>query len=311
MQLYFILFIIGSLILTVIANIDLKSDIMKKREQQTENLYSENRLMKKLEELIEEKISYRTKSKIEKFYLQAGLKTTFIRHVFISIISAIVCFVSVTVFMNNLFLGFAFLFIGYFLPYQAVSFLRNKRLALLDNQIGAFMKMVIKRYETTKDFALALRLTTTEFEGEYPLYTDLEATVNNLDAGMSTEDALSFLALSTGNKFLVRLADYYSIVADIGTEHARKNILNQAHIQFVEDRKIKRFAKKEIAEPVKNSYMVIVATPLCAAFQALSNPDYLPFMTQQQAGKIGTTVIAFILFGAIWFVNAKVGAPLD
>jgi tight adherence protein B len=213
--------------------------------------------------------------------------------------------------MNNPILALIFLFVGYMIPKQVITLLKNRRVGLMEKQIGSFMQMVIKRYETTRDFGKALELSTVEFKGEEPLYTELRKTVLDISLGMPVTEAMDGLARRTGNKFMGRLSDYYKIASAIGTDDIRKKLLTQAFQQFEENRKAKQTMKKELSTVVREAYIMLASIPMFAVYQILTNDKYIDFMTNTLMGKIGSVVIVCIFMGAVWFVNNKISAPLD
>ncbi|PLS19685.1 hypothetical protein CVD28_04535 [Bacillus sp. M6-12] len=281
------------------------------RKQQSSNILRENVLKKRLEKYNEEKVKFSKRYAIETLSLQAGFKLSYTEYRMITIGSAIVFALLVGILMNNPILGVLFALIGYILPKEVITFLKNRRVALLEKQIGPFMQMVIKRYETTKDFGKSLELTMVEFKGEEPMYSEIRQTVLEVNVGVPVGEAMDNMGRRTGNKYMVRLADYYKIASSLGTEEIRKKLLNQAYQQYEENRKTKSVMKKELAGPKNEAYIMLACIPMFAIYSALTNDTYIDFMINTSTGKIGTAVIASIFMGSIWFVNSKIGAPLE
>lgn len=281
------------------------------RKQQSANLLRENVLKKRLEQYTEEKVKYSKRYDIETLCLQAGFNLSYAEYVMISIATAIVSVLSVSLLMNNPLLGLVFALIGYMIPKQVITFLKNRRITLMEKQIGPFMQMVIKRYETTKDFGKSLELTLVEFKGEEPMYSEIRQTVLDMNVGVPVGESMDNMARRTGNKYLARLADYYKIASSLGTEEIRKKLLNQAYKQFEENRKAQLTMKKELAGPKNEAYIMVACIPGFALYNAMTNDDYINFMTNTLTGQIGTTVITLVFLGSIWFVNKKIGAPLE
>lgn len=288
-----------------------KKDRIRERNLQLKSLLRENVLKKKLESYVEEKVKVSKRYEIETLYLQAGIRLNYTEHVMISSVSSLFCALFAIFVLNNPLLMILFAVIGYFFPKQVVSWMKNVRIEKMDKQVGPFMQMVIKRYEVTKDFSKALELTTDEFKGEEPLYKELKQAVLDLRLGMSIVDALQGLARRTGNPFLKRMADYYEVSLQVGTEDVRKKLLNQAYLQYKENQDVKRFMKRELAGVKREAYILTGSIPLFVVWQAMSNPDYIEFMTQTFIGKVGTAVILSVFFGSLWFVANKISAPLD
>lgn len=299
-------------ILTVImyADFGFKSKLSM-RKSQAQGMLKENVLKKKLEEIANEKVKYSKRYKIETMCLQAGFKLSYVEFVVLGLISSVIIGGTVGTIMNNPILGVMFLFIGYLAPGQVVCLLKNRRITILENQIGAFMKMFLKRLEATKDAKKSLNLTMNEFAGEQPMYGELKEAVLEIELGVPINDAFDNLARRTGNKYMYRLSDYYKISSHIGTEEVRKSLLEQAYVQFEENRQAKRFMKKELAGPVREAYVMLASIPMFALYQIMTNKDYVTFMINDPMGKIGTSAIVGVFVGCVWFVNAKIGAPIE
>ncbi|WCK56927.1 hypothetical protein PP175_27325 (plasmid) [Aneurinibacillus sp. Ricciae_BoGa-3] len=312
MGLYVVIFIVLMLITILIRNMNGKSDsVIDRRKQQSKNILRENVLKKSLERFSEQKVKFSKRYAIETLCLQAGYHLSYAEYLMMSIGSAIGVAILVGIIMNNPLLAIMFLVIGYMLPRQVITFLKNKRVKMMERQIGPFMQMVIKRYETTRDFSKSLKLTLDEFVGEEPMYSEIKQTVLEIQVGVPVGEAMDNMARRTGNKYMARLADYYKIASSLGTDEIRKKLLTQAYSQFEENRKAKASMKKELAGPVREAYIMLGSIPMFAIYQIMTNDTYVSFMTQTSTGRIGTAVISAVLMGSIWFVNAKIGAPLE
>lgn len=287
------------------------SGTLQKRKKQSTNLLRENIIKQKIEKIAEERVRYSKRYAIETLCLQAGMPISYSEYLMISGASGIVVAILVGILMNNPILAIIFLIIGYMLPKQFITMMKNRRITLTEKQIGSFMQMTIKRYETTRDFGKALELTTSEFKGEEPLYTELSKTVLEINLGKTVSEAMDGLARRLGNKYMARFADYYKIASSIGTDDIRKKLLAQAFEQFEENRKAKQTMKKELSSVVREAYIMLGSIPMFAAYQIMTNDKYIDFMTNTFMGKIGSVVIIAIFMGAVWFVNNKISAPLD
>lgn len=288
-----------------------RNQVLEGRKKQSSNILRENVLKKRLEEYSEKKVKFSKRYAIETLALQAGFKLTYVDFVLISFASMIAMTVIVSAIMHSIIIGFCFGLLGYLLPKEIMVFLKNRRLVRMEKQVGPFMQMVIKRYDTTNDFGKALALTLEEFKGEEPMYSEIKQTILELEVGVPTSEALDNMARRTGNKYIERLADYYKIASTLGTEEIRKNLLNQAYLQYEENQEIKRNMKKELAGPKNEAYIMLASIPGFAVYQSITNDDFIPFMTQTTTGQIGTVVISAIFLGCLWFINKKISAPLD
>ncbi|MBP1308766.1 tight adherence protein B [Paenibacillus sp. 1182] len=281
------------------------------RKEQSKNLLRENVLKQRIEQIAEGRVRYSKRYGIETLCMQAGFPLTYAEYLMISVASGLIVAIFVGMVMNNPILGIIFLFVGYMIPKQVITLRKNRRVVMMEKQIGSFMHMVIKRYETTREFSKALELSTIEFKGEEPLYTELRKTVLDISLGKPVTDAMDSLARRTGNKYLARFSDYYKIASAIGTDEIRKKLLEQAYTQFEENRVNKQTTKKELATVVREAYIMLVSIPMFAIYQVMTNDNYIGFMTGTFLGKVGSVIIIGVFMGAVWFINNKISAPID
>lgn len=310
---FIILYVAAMLILIFLYHYEGKSDTGMKgfRRGQIQRLIKSNAILNKFENSIKEKTKPSTRRKIQMMIEQAGMNMTYEEFVTTSILSSIVIALIFGITLKNVLLGIVFAVIGYFVPNQVISFFKNKRLLLLEKQIGSFMNMSISRYENVRDFNKVLRLVEKEFKGEEPIHTEIVKTIREIDVSVPVSTALKNMADRTGNKYMKRFSSYYNIASEVGTETVRHDLLAQAFTQFEEDYKLKRELKQEIAGPVSEAYIMIGAVPAFAIYQVFTSDGYIAFMTGTTMGRIGTTVILSTLILVTWFVNVKLGAPLD
>lgn len=288
-----------------------KENSISRRKKQTVNMFRENIIKDKLDEILKEKVKASKRNSIEDKIIQAGFNISFTEFVMISLFSGIIIGILFGTVMTNPLLGLMFIIIGFLTPYQVIMFIRNRRIALIEKQVGAFMQMAIKRYENTRDMYKALQMTANEFKGEEPIGTEIEKAVLEIELGIPVSEALENLAKRTNNQYLDRFAAYYGVAAEVGTDDLRRDLLTQAYNQYEENKQLKRMLKKEISGPVRDAYVMIITAPLFALYQIAMNKDYINFMTKTTTGRIGTTGIIGVLILVIWFVNAKIAAPLD
>lgn len=281
------------------------------RKGQLKDRLSENVLRKKLDSMLEQKVKVSKRRQIELLAVQAGFKFSYGDITAIRVVLAGIFFLTISLVLNNPVLGLIFAFLGYSAPIQALDILKNKRVNALEAQVGPFLSMTLKRYESTKDLNQSLKLTAKEFEGEEPMYSELKSTILDIETGVETGLALKNLGIRSGNKYLKRFADYYEMSEFMGTDKDKYKLLSEALNQYEENRKMMLKLKKEISGPVREGYILIASVPAIALYQAFANEGYVEFMTQTSTGKIGSTVIISVLMGCIWFVNKKIGAPID
>jgi len=305
----FVIIMVGTFIVTLFERKDIS--VLDFRKNQVRDFVEKDTIKQRITDYTSKKIAFSKRSDIETLCMQAGYSWSYTDYVIRCSMFAIILALVVGIVFNNPFMGLLFFFIGYILPKQVLGHKKNKRLKDLNLQIGPFMYMAIKRYETTHDFAKAIDSTAIEFKGVQPLYSELQKTVADIAVKVPVSEALDNLAKRSGNRFIARLSDFYKIAAHLGTEEIRKNLLMQAYNQYEEDRQLKELLKKEISTPVNDAYILIGTVPAMMLFGAFIMPGYVDFMLHTTMGKIGMTGITLVVLLAIWFVNTKIASPID
>lgn len=300
--------IVGGILMNIISKED-KTKIIKKRRSSKD--LKGTQIGGSLAEKFNRDADVSKKFKIETLCMQAGYDFTYGEFKFISVVCAVIVPILVMIVMQNIFMAFVMIFLGYILPGQIVKILANNRVKKMEDQCGSFLRIVLERYKTSKDMAASIQNSLHDFFGCEPFYENLRQCVVDIQLGLPCEEALEALARRCGNKFLARFSDYYKITSDLATHESKYELLQQAFFQYEEERELKQLLKKEISGPVSESYIMVAATPAFMAWQALSNPDYLDFMLNTPTGQIGLTVIFVIVLLAIVFINAKIAAPID
>lgn len=285
--------------------------VLTMRKTQASSKLRENALKLKLERMVETKAKVSTKHMVETMCLQAGYKLTYGEFKLMSFTSAIVLPILVLVMTSNPILACLFILVGYMVPGQFIAFIKNKRLNMIEEQVGSFMNLVIERYKAQNDFPKSVKECLYDFKGQEPMYSEIRQTVLDIELGLTTTDAMDNLARRTGNKYLERLSNYYQIATTLGTSDARENLLGEAFQQFEENRKMKSTLKKEISGPVREAYIMVAAIPMLISYQIATSDSYVDFMLNTTPGKVGSAVICAIIMGSVWFINKKIGAPLD
>lgn len=285
--------------------------IKQLRQMQAVNL-RENSIMRKYEERLEEKVKFDKKYAIETIIMQAGFPKFSYAELKVLEYGVMTLFGILSFFvLENPILMLVLGVVGKMLPMQVFSFIANKRMGEMDKQVGSFIQLITERYRSHGDLAKSIEQTAPDFKGMEPMYSEIQRTILDVRVGTPTETAMKNLGRRTGNKFLVLFANYYSISATLGTEDARDRIVSQAWVQFNEDYKMKQTLREEIAGPKNEAYIMLAFVPMIIAYQIMTNPDYLPFMLNTDTGKMGTAGILAVLLGCLWFINKKIGAPLD
>ena len=281
------------------------------RKEQSKTSLRENAIKKALEQNFEDRASFSKKYKVETMCIQAGLKIKYGEYKIICLLSAIILPILCLSVLNNEYLAVVSFVLGFTIPSQVITMIKNRRTAILDKQVGSFLQMVTERYNNTKDFSKAIQDCVEDFKGAEPFYTELRDTVLDMQLGVSTSNALKGLADRTGNKYLSRLGDYYSLALKLGTPEARNTLLKQSFNQYNEDRKNKNELKMAISGPANEAYLMIAFIPCTMLYNAFTNESYIPFMTQTTLGKIGVAGIFAVIVGCLWVVNTKLSSPID
>lgn len=310
---YVIVYLVVMTSLSIAYNIDFgnKDKAFDRRKRQANLMQKKALLEEKIEDSIIQRVDVNKRRKVVSELRQAGIDVSYSEYVLFRIFTTIIFGILVGFFMSNIALAIVFAIVGFFIPHQIVMVIRNKRVATMEKQIGSFMNMLIKRYEMSKDMSQALKNTAKEFEGEEPLYSEINKTILEIDLGTPVVEGLENFAERIDNKYMRRFATYYENASSIGTESLRKNLLNQALLQYEESNSIKQELQKEISGPVQEAYIMICSVPVFAIWQSMSNEDYLYFYKHVTMGKISAAIMVGTLLLVTWFVHNKLGATIE
>ena len=264
-----------------------------------------------LKQLLDEKMDFKKKKKIERYLLQSGLNLNIVDLYIISIGSSLLMAILMGIVFNNIFLVFIFLIVGFMAPRQFIIAKGKKRKEKLNTQVGTFINVVVARYEMLNDFSEALRMSIEECHGQQPIESEIRKTVMDLDLGLSVNEALDNLTLRTGNKHIQKLTNNYRVASNIGTKEARKRLLGYVIDEYNQQTVSEAQLRRELKGPVMDAYLMCAMVPGVMIMQAFLTEGYVEFMTQETLGKIGMTIIVSVLIAGIWFINAKVSAPIE
>lgn len=288
-----------------------EKSILEMRKVQSTSSFRENQLKRKLEGLMESRVKKSKKNDVESICLQAGIEMSYGEYRLVGILAGVVMFIAILAGLHNIFMAVVLGVVGNFLPGQAIHFIRNRRVGKMEAQVGSFMRLVIERYTSTKDFAQALQACTGDFKGQEPMYTELRRASTDLNIGVPVNEVMKQLSKRVGNSYLARMTDYYEIASDLGTAETRQNLLKQALTQYEENRSMKSKLRNELNGPVHEAYIMVAMVPIIAVYMAMSTPDYKNFMLQTTMGQVAMTVMFIVIVGVIWFINKQIGKPLD
>lgn len=305
-------FVLISVVLTVLRNFDFKKkDKIELRKQQTKGMFKENVLSQKLDDSIKNRLDPKKYSDIEKFCLQAGFDLTVGEYYIIRILTCIILGSLVLVSSKNLFLGILFFIVGFILPKEILEAIKLKRIEKLNQQIGPFLDMVIKRYEVSGNMKTALKNTYEEFEDVEPMCSELKKTLVEIEVGEPVVDSLHNLSIRTGNKYLGRFADFYEMSRKAGTQETKENLLKQAYLQFMENEEIERVLKKELSKTVMELRLTVMMIPVFLIYMITSFDGYTDMIKTTKIGKIVITIAIGVFIFANWLIKKKILSPLD
>lgn len=311
MQFYTVIFFLSmSFCILLTYKMERKAHIKEQREESI-NRIDIKKMTNNLALSIEEQASFSKKKKAELMCARAGLKIGYGQYFIMCCLCAILLPIVLYVLLKNEYLMAVSFLLGFTVPSQVITIFANRRTAALDKQVGSFLQIVTERYSNTKDFSKALSDCVNDFKGSEPLYSELLDTTMEVKLGVSVNEALKNLALRTGNKYINRLADYYSLSIQIGTDDSRSTLLKQAYLQYEENRTVTNNLKASVAGPANEVYLMIGFIPLTMIYNSCTNPEYLTFITTTTMGKVGVALIFAVTLGALWLVNTKISAPLD
>ena len=309
------LFVLVMLILSVMTFMSRDDEgdenILEMRKRQSKSSLRELALKKKLEEMLEDRVEVSKKFETESRLFQAGLNLSYGEYRILTILLALLFPLTSLFVMKSIYQLPVLAIIGFFLPGQIVEFLRNRRLSVIEKQVGSFIKLSIERYSSHGDFGKALRDTTDDFKGNEPLYSELLRLKNDLDYGRPINEALRDLHRRVGNQYLLLFTEFYEIASSLGTKDARDGLMREVYKQYRDNEKIKSKLRKEIAGPKRESFVVLSAIPFVMIYQSFTSDSYLDFMLHTSTGQMGLTVILTIMLATFWFINKKIGAPIN
>lgn len=290
---------------------DEEKNLLEMRKKQSVSSLRENALKRRLESLVEERAKKSKRLEIEEMCMQAGFNWSYGEYKLVGYFTGIVLFIAVYAGMHNLVPAVVFAFIGVITPGQLIHAIRNARVSRLEKQIGSFMRLVIERYNSTKDFARAIQDSTEDFKGHEPMYSELKRASADLAIGVNATETMRKLAKRTGSKYLMRLADYYQIASELGTVETRQNLLKQVLLQYEKNRSIKSKLRNELNGPVREAYIMVAMVPIVGVYMATATDEYRDFFLKTTMGQTGLALVLLVLVFCVWFINRQIGKPLD
>lgn len=286
------------------------STIEELRSRQIKGL-RELSLKRKFEGVIEDKAKNEKKYAQKEQLLRAGLSDWSYGELAITKVGLALLAVFVSwVFVGNIVVTGVSAFVFYLLPGQLISMIANRRIGVMEKDIGVFIQLTIERYKVHGDFQKAVKQSSEDFRGQEPIYSEITTTILDFDVGTPTAEAIKKMGTRTGNKFISQLANYYEIASTIGTEASRDKIIGQAWENYNEDYKMKRQHEQEIDGPKKDAFIIVAALPLMMVYQASVDETYVDFFLNTTMGQFGLAAILIVTILSIIFINKKIAAPI-
>lgn len=284
---------------------------LRGRVEQLREFTENNAIKSKIEDYVTDTVKYDERKKLEQLIKQSGIKIGIADLYIMGIASALGLAVLSYAVLKNIFISFIMIVVGVMLPKQIITLIRNKRVKMLDVQIGTFLRMVIKRYHVLNNFPEAMKLTLGDFVGEEPLCSEIKKTIADIDLGCSVGDALDDMGKRTANKYIKLLANNYKASVDIGTQEMREKLLDAVVKKYDKDYMNKSKLKREINGPVFEGFLIMLIVPAAFLMQASFDSTYVDFMLNNWMGKVSMAAVAMLLSLSSWIIVNKVGAPLD
>lgn len=288
-----------------------RGELSKKVDRKSLKRMRELAIKQKLEAELVSHTKISARYKYQKLANQAGTRLSFGEY-------KLICFACATllpfisyIFMKNIYLSLALIVVGWIFPGQVLTSIRNRRIGLLDRQVESFMELFVERYKLTQSPSIALEGCTQDLAGQQPLYSELQRALSELDTGDPVLEVFQRLSERTGNKYLIRMSTSLKMAEDIGTSDARDMLLTKALQQYRQNKTLRNVLKERIEGPKRESMILLIAVPMVVLYQTISSPGYVDFMLHEKTGKIGCVVILLSCMGSMWFINKKIGAPID
>lgn len=307
----------GVLLVSILIKILFKKDenedvpnLKVNRKSQFKNFNQGSAIRSRLDLYVEKEMKYETKKKTELLLKQAGSKKTISDLYIESVLTAVVGATVIGVALKNPMAAIAFFIIGISLPKNIILLKRNKRVGVLDNQIGSFIRMTVKRYYVTNRFVEAMEAAMLDFGGQEPITSEIKQTLSEVELGTPVAEALENMSSRTQNSYMKLFANNYRVANNIGTQEMKERLLDGVINKFEKDIKLKSRLKRELSQPVLEGFLMLLIIPITFVMQSIYDREYIDFMINNPLGKIALAGVILLLGASIWLLVYKVGAPL-
>lgn len=287
-----------------------KKDHLSRRKEQSKQMLDENLTKAKIHGLINKATKPSMRRKTEALIAQAGLNIKFEDFIVLSVGVGVLLGFIVGYALRNILMGGGLLILGFFIPTQILGIKKSKRIHKLDDQIGIFMQIATKRYESTHSMYSALTETARELEGEEPIHYELEKTISEIDLTGDSYGALQSLAKRTESKDLEKFAAYHGVTLEGGTNEEKVYIQSQAYKQYEANRAMNRKSKKEV-KGIVNTIYLLAAAGLIFMIGQFANEEFVHTIKYTKLGQVGIFIVFLIYFFCMYFTNKKINSPLD
>lgn len=259
----------------------------------------------RIEENIKRHMKETKISKLHTLYLQAGFKFSLFNHVVISLISMFLLGVLSYVFFKNEIISLAVFAYGFTLPSQILTTIKNHRAEKLEDQIISFMQMNNARYRVAGTIPDAFMQCREDLSKVQPIGKILEDCCYMFNAGVSEEEVLRIFAIKCNSRFAEIYVNFLINSRDINSYDAKQQLLKKSETKAIRQRDLKRLQRNKLRSNKKACYILMATVPFFAALQAFTNRDYINFMTNTTAGKVGTATVFVIMAVSLFIINKK------
>lgn len=264
----------------------------------------------RIDDYVNHEMKLDDRRKKELLLKQAGSKMTITDLYINSAITAVVCSAIIGVILKNPIAAIAMFVVGINIPKSIVTLKRNSRVNKLDSQVGAFIRMSVKRYYVTNNFIESVEATMLDFDGQQPITGELKQLLSEIELGYPITDALDGMAKRTASPYMKLFANNYKVANNIGTQEMKEKLLDGVINKYEKDIKLKSKLKREIRQPVLEGFLMMLIVPVTFVMQAIYDNTYVDFMINNIMGKVALAGVIVLLGVSMWLLVAKVGAPL-
>jgi tight adherence protein B len=214
----------------------------------------------------------------------------------LSAVLALAVFLICLLFEFNIFLSLFFAAVAIPSPFMYLKYKRNKRLEKFVRQLPDALDLICRALKAGHDLSSGMKMVTEEFKD--PIAQEFEDTINEINFGLSTKDALTNMSKR------VNCADFNYFVVAVGLQ--RETGGNLAEIiesisKLIRER-FKFYGRvKAFSAEGRLSAVILIAMPIVVfILMTIMNPEYMRILIESEGGrKIGYLAIVMMCIGVI------------